>query len=89
MLWAIKRKRTDIAKILIESGADINHEDNEGTHIIHYAVFSGSYELLELLINAGAKLKAKDQYGLTALVYALKEKNPQMIKIIKDYGGSY
>ena len=74
---------------MIEAGADLDHEDDEGTHIIHYAVFSGSYESVKLLIDSKVNLKAKDQYGLTALVYALKEKNTQMIQIIKDYGGKY
>ena len=74
---------------MIAAGADIDHEDDEGTHIIHYAIFSGSYESLKLLIDSEVNLKAKDQYGLTALVYALKEKNAQMIQIIKDSGGKY
>ena len=89
MIWAVKRKQTDIAKILIDKGANINYEDNEGTHIIHYAVFSGSEKLVEMLINAGVKLKATDQYGLTPLVYALKQNNTKMVKKIKLAGGSY
>ena len=67
----------------------INHEDNEGTHIIHYAVFSNSNEALEMLINAGVNLKATDQYGLTPLVYALKQNNSHMVKVIKTAGGDY
>ena len=34
-------------------------------------------------------MKAKDQYGLTPLVYALKEKNPEIIEIIRAHGGEY
>jgi ankyrin repeat protein len=41
------------------------------------------------LLEHGAKVKATDQYGLTALVYAMKKKKPEMVKLIKDAGGSY
>ena len=86
---AIKKKRTKIARVLIDAGANLNHKDDEGTYIVHYAVFSGSYEALELLIEANVKLKSKDQFGLTPLVYALKQKNSNMIKKLKSAGGKY
>jgi ankyrin repeat protein len=41
------------------------------------------------LLDNGASVKAKDQYGLTALVYALKAQKADVIKLIKDAGGSY
>ena len=41
------------------------------------------------MIENNAKVKAKDQYGLTALVYALKGQHTEIIKLIKDAGGSY
>jgi ankyrin repeat protein len=45
--------------------------------------------MVDLLIKSGANVKARDQYGLSALVYALKGKNPDIVKMIKDAGGSY
>ena len=67
----------------------MNHEDDEGTPIIHYAVFNNNFNIVRLLIDSGASLKAKDQYGLTPLVYALKEKNSEIIEIIRAHGGEY
>jgi ankyrin repeat protein len=67
----------------------VNHEDNEGTHLIHYAVHSRSFKLIKLLVDAKVNLKAKDQYGLTALVYALKNKNKNIVDLIKNAGGEY
>ena len=74
---------------MIENGANINHKDDEGTPIIHYAVFNNNAEMVDLFIASGVNLKAKDQYGLTALVYALKEKSPQIVQSIKAAGGKY
>jgi len=45
--------------------------------------------MVKLLLENNAKVKAKDQYGLTALVYALKGQHTEIIKLIKDAGGSY
>ena len=46
-------------------------------------------DMVKLLLASGAKVKAKDQYGLTALVYALKGQHVEIVKLIKDAGGSY
>ena len=56
---------------------------------MHYAVNATSAPLVRLLLDSGADVKAKDQYGLTALVYALKHQQPEIVKMLKDAGGSY
>jgi ankyrin repeat protein len=45
--------------------------------------------MVKLLLDNKAKVKAKDQYGLTALVYALKGQHTDIIRLIKDAGGTY
>jgi ankyrin repeat protein len=57
--------------------------------MLQVAVDNGSLSMVQLLLESGADVKAKDQYGLTALVYALKGKNPEIVQMIKDAGGSY
>ena len=41
------------------------------------------------MIDSKVNLKAKDQYGLTPLVYALKNKNKNIVELIKKAGGKY
>jgi ankyrin repeat protein len=67
----------------------VNNLDAEGTPLLHIAVDQGQTEIVALLLENKAKVKAKDQYGLTALVYALKGQHTEIIKLIKDAGGSY
>jgi len=45
--------------------------------------------MVKLLLDHGANVKAKDRYGLTALVYAMKNQQHEIVKLIKDAGGSY
>jgi ankyrin repeat protein len=45
--------------------------------------------MVKLLLENGAKVKTKDQYGLTALVYALKGQKADIVKLLRDAGGSY
>jgi ankyrin repeat protein len=75
--------------MLIAKGADVNHKDSEGTPPLQNAVLNGDVPMVALLIKSGSNVKAKDQYGLSALVYALKGKSPEIVKMIKDAGGSY
>lgn len=89
LTWAVKKSQLAAAKKLIAVGANVNNEDDEGTPLLHVAVNTGNAEMVALLLENNAKVKAKDQYGLTALVYALKGKKTDIIKLIKDAGGSY
>jgi ankyrin repeat protein len=73
----------------VTAGANVNNLDSEGTPLLHMAVDNGNADMVKLLLANNAKVKAKDQYGLTALVYALKGQETEIIKLIKDAGGSY
>ncbi len=57
--------------------------------LLQIAVNNDSVDLVKLLLESGSSVKTKDQYGLTALVYAYKRRNPEIVKLIKDAGGSY
>jgi ankyrin repeat protein len=63
--------------------------DGEDSPLLHIAVDNGQAEMVKLLLDNKAKVKAKDQYGLTALVHALKSQNAEIVRLIKDAGGSY
>ncbi len=50
----------DIAKVLLESGADINAQDQEGRTALSYAIKAGNKDLVALLLNSGARA---DMFG--------------------------
>ncbi|HEY8084586.1 MAG TPA: ankyrin repeat domain-containing protein [Methylophilaceae bacterium] len=50
---------------------------------------SHSAATVQLMLDHHVNVKAKDQYGLTALVYAMKKQQHDIVKLLKDAGGSY
>ncbi|MFC1781833.1 ankyrin repeat domain-containing protein [Planctomycetota bacterium] len=59
---AIQWGNTEIAELLIDSGADVSATNTRGLTPLHLA---GSKEIAELLIAKGADVNAKDNFGYT------------------------
>jgi len=60
----------EIAKLLIEHGANVNGRTKEGKTALMIAAAKGSSELVGLLIDKGADVNASDHAGFTALISA-------------------
>jgi formamidopyrimidine-DNA glycosylase len=57
VLWALKNKNDNMAKLLIENGAKINYTDYlTGKTLIYYAVKNKHYEVAKLMIENGVKI---------------------------------
>jgi ankyrin repeat protein len=56
----------NLARILINMGADVNARNDGGATALFYA----SRETIELLVNAGAKVDERDKLGGTTLMWA-------------------
>jgi len=59
--------KTEIARALVESGADVNLKNNEGSTALHSAAFLCRLEIVELLLANGADKSLLNNYGSTAL----------------------
>lgn len=53
----------DVAKALIEAGAEINVHNKSGSTPLHLAAFLCYPEIVQALVDAGADLEAKDNQG--------------------------
>lgn len=91
---AIEMEKNDIAKYLIEQGADINQADDEKESPLHYAASSGNLEVANLLLEKGTTTLndvssvKHDGFvgGWTPLHIASLNGHPEVVRLLLDRG---
>ncbi len=58
--------KTDIAKALIDAGADLSVKNNDGSTALHSAAFFCRVEIVQLLIDANVDKDQRNNFGATA-----------------------
>lgn len=62
-----------ISMLLIELGADIDAQDDDGRTPLHHACEAGAQRVVQTLVEHGANMKLRDQFGFTPLNLALRQ----------------
>ena len=75
----------DIAKYLIENGADVNIQDEEGQTRLYYAIIYEYYDIAKLLIENGADVNIQDEEEQTVL-FILNNDNYDIAKLLIENG---
>jgi hypothetical protein len=76
----------EIARLLLQNGAEVNVKSKYGTTPLHSAAFQGHVDILHLLVENGADLEAQDTDGWRALQYAANYGNlPFIQELISRY----
>ena len=78
---ALAGKRTQVAKILLDAGADANATQHGGWTPLHSAAASGDREAIDLLLARGAKAQMANDAGVTPAAFARERGKPE----IADY----
>lgn len=71
-----------IAKVLIESGADINAKSSKFGNIVQHAVGDSNVELVRLLVSNGVDLKSTGSDGLTVMHRLAWVNDPKVARIL-------
>lgn len=77
-------RHTDVARLLLNAGADPNSRQAGGWTPLHSAVHNGNLELVELLFEHGADPSAENDDGATALSLAEEGGRPQIIARVRS-----
>ena len=67
LISAITFDHTEISKALIDAGADLEIQNNDGSSALHVAAFFCRVEMVQRLVDAKVDQTKKNRYGATAL----------------------
>ena len=76
----------DIARLLIEHGANINAKLYDGTTALMLAVNRGDLDLVRFLVQKGADINAKAKDGTTALWNSLIGSHGPILRYLLENG---
>lgn len=74
----------DVARLLIDSGADVNWQGQGGRSPLMVSVERGKEEVMRQLISKGADLEIRDKKGRTALFHAVSRRRVSAVKLLID-----
>lgn len=81
---------TEVCDLLLKKGEDINAQLTDvnatGWTALMFASTNGNLDLVKYLVSKGADVNLKAKDGTTALSLATKEKNAEIIKVLKAGG---
>ncbi len=83
---SIDKGYNDILSILIDAGANVNHQISNGFSGLMIATVFANVEAIKMLSTAGADINMKNKKGETALILAVKEKNLRIVKLLVEKG---
>ena len=87
LIEAAKSNSLDVAKLLIDKGADVNlKDDNTGATALMHAVGHGNLDMVKLLIENKADINAVDKASQTALMIAAMNGYPEIAKLLIEKG---
>ena len=88
LIIATKSDRTQIAKILLDYGADPMAMDNLENTALHIAAEKGYADLVKIMLEKGAPADQPNIMGTTPIMAAAQNNHSEVAKILADYGAN-
>jgi ankyrin repeat protein len=78
----------DVARLLLEHGADVNARTNVGWTSLRVAASNGRVEVARVLLEHGANVGAEDDEGRTPLHIAAEHKKVEVARVLLEHGAN-
>lgn len=82
LILASQNNNFEIAKSLIDFGADPTTKDSSGLNCLHHAAKNGNLEISILLISRGCDPNIRDDFGNNASYWAKKNNKTDLLKYL-------
>lgn len=79
---AAHRGYTEIVMLLIASGANLDHKDEDGYTPLHKTAWSGNTKEATILLDSGANPNIKDNWGRTPIHLAASRREKQFVDLL-------
>eukprot|EP00092_Neocalanus_flemingeri_P106095 GFUD01136081.1.p1 GENE.GFUD01136081.1~~GFUD01136081.1.p1 ORF type:complete len:2869 (+),score=812.68 GFUD01136081.1:304-8910(+) len=86
LMEAASAGHTDIVRLLIAHGADVNAQSSSGNTPLMYACAGGHEEVVRVLLEAGANVEDHNENGHTPLMEAASAGHCGVAKILLEFG---
>ena len=83
---AVASNHTEIAKLLVKRGAEVNYRYERGFSPLMGASENGNVELVNFLLANGADPKAKTKDGKTSMSFAKEKNHVGVVEVLKRHG---
>ena len=88
LMYAALARNTEVIKLLLGKGADVNARHNGNGTALMFAAQMGDPATVKLLLEKGAEVNITNEHGYTALMYAAasESNDPEVIKALLAKG---
>lgn len=84
LIWAMQNDRQEDIAFLIEQGADLNAQSDDGLSVLSHAVNAGLFSVVELLLERNVSPDAVDGSGRTPLSWAAEGGHLEIVKMLLE-----
>jgi ankyrin repeat protein len=83
------KERSDLAKVLIECGTNVNSQDVDNRTPLHFASEFGYLDAVRLLLDHGADPNALNKNNLAPFHLALRHKHLEIVQLLRLHGANH
>uniref|UniRef100_A0A673FHI9 Kinase D-interacting substrate 220a n=1 Tax=Sinocyclocheilus rhinocerous TaxID=307959 RepID=A0A673FHI9_9TELE len=88
LMWAAYKGRVEVARLLLEKGANPNITGQYSVYPIIWAAGRGHAEIVQLLLQHGAKVSCSDKYGTTPLIWTARKGHYDCVMHLLENGAN-